>query len=436
MKNRLIILSTFIVFIAGTTMIRTEPEKREFVESVSTFVCPAKKESVTGVIQLGRKGIKSAVIDKKNRSLKKSNSRSLPMGSRARVVAGESAAPLAVTSKSSTWLALSQCNSSAGEFWFAGGTADVSSLGYFEFTNENLGKAIIDIGLWSEDGSEPTRTLTIPPRTTKNYSLTTFTPGKKLTTFHIVSRSGLVSATLFDERRKGLTAFGGDYISPNSAPSKSVMMVGIPGPKFMKKSTISSQKLRLFVPGDIDSVIQVNYITPSGVFAPVGLDSLRVPAQKVVEVDLSNLPNDRLFSLQVTGSEPIIASTLTRGTFNKKRDLIWSSSTEAVSQEFIALPERSSYLSIVSKSPAASFTVIKNGGKKSKVRVRIDSMAVWKVPATARAIQFDSSVDPMYLALTIGGSSGVSATTLAPAQVKEITELPVVDSSLYIPAAR
>ena len=435
MKNRLIVLITFLALIFGTTLISSEPEKREFVESVSTFVCPAKKESVTGVIQLGRKGVKNAVIDKKNRALKKSKARSISMGSRARVVAGDAATPLAVTSKSATWLALSQCNSSAGEFWFVGGTADVSSLGYFEFTNENLGKAIIDVELWSEDGSESTRTLTIPPRTTKNYSLTTFIPGKKLTAFHIVSRSGLVSATLFDERRKGLTTYGGDYVSPNGAPSKSVVMVGIPGPKFVKSSKISSQKLRLFVPGDIDSVIQVNYITPSGIFAPVGLDSLRVPAQKVVEVNLSNLPKDRFFSLQILASEPLVASTLTRGTFDKKREIIWSSSTEAVSGESIVLPELPGYLSIVSNAQEASFTVTKNNGKKSKVKVRIDSMAVWKVPASARAIQLDSSNEAMYLALAISGSSGVSATTLAPAQAKEVTELPVVDSSLYIPTA-
>jgi hypothetical protein len=432
----LIILVTFIALIGGTTKISTDPQEREFIESVSTFVCPAKKDNASGAVQLGRTGVKSALVDKQNRVLRKSKERSLTMGSRARVLAGDSATPLVVASKNSTWLALSQCNSSAGEFWFLGGTADVSSLGYFEFTNENFGKAIIDVELWSEDGSEPTRTLSIPPRTTKNYSLTTFTPGKKLTAFHIVSRSGMVSATLFDERRKGLTTLGGDYVSPNGAPSKSVFMVGIPGSKFVKKAKISSQKLRLFVPGDLDSVIRVNYITPAGIFAPIGLDSLRVPAQKVVEVALSNLPKDQLFSLQVLASEPILASTLTRGIFEKRSEFIWSSSTEAVSKGSIALPERAAFLSMISKSQKATFTVIEKGGKKSKVTINIDSMAVWKVPASARAIQFDARNDAMYLSLTMRSPSGVSATTLAPAQVTEIAELPIVDFGLYIPDAR
>lgn len=284
------------------------------------------------------------------------------------MIEGDAATPMLVASKSATWLALSQCTSSAGDFWFVGGTSDVSSLGYFQFTNENLGKAIIDIELWSEDGSESTRTLTIPARSTKNYSLTTFMPGKKLTAFNVISRSGLVSASLLDERRRGLTTYGADFVSPSAAPSKDVMMVGIPGPKLAKKSKINSQRIRLFVPGETDAVIQVTYLSPSGVFAPVGLDSIRVPAQRVVEVDLPKLPKDRLFSLRVRATEPIIASTLTRATFDKRRELIWSTSAQLNQNERIALPERSGLLAIVSKEPKVSFTVIKAGGRSRPLR--------------------------------------------------------------------
>jgi len=102
------------------------------------------------------------------------------------------------------------------------------------------------------------------------------------------------------------------------------MVAGIPGPKLVKGSDITSQKIRLFVPGEADAIIQVNYISPSGVFAPVGLDNLRIPAQKVVEVPLTNLPNDRLFSIQVRSSEPVIGSALTRGIFSKVRELSWT----------------------------------------------------------------------------------------------------------------
>lgn len=419
-----------------TTTISNSPISREYVESVSTFICPAKSDKSSGSIQFGGKGTKSTVIDKKNRTFKKSPQRAVALTSKARAVDGDSATPIVVTSKSATWLALEQCKSSAGEFWFIGGTADVSSLGYFQFTNENLGKAILEVELWSEDGSESSRTLTIPARSTKNYSLTTFTPGKKLTAFHLISRSGLVSATLFDERRKGLTTYGGDYVTSNPAPSKQVMMIGIPGTKFAKNSKLSAQKLRLFVPGESDAVIQVNYISPSGVFAPVGLDSIRVPAQRVVEVDLANLPKDRLYSLEVRSSEPLIASTLTRGSFDKQRELLWSSPAEATRGEPIALPEQSGFLSIVTAAKEVNFTVVKIGGSRSAQKISVDSMAVWKVPDTARTIEFTTTTDPIYLAFTMRSPSGVSTTTLAPAQAKELTALPIVDSDLYIPTAK
>lgn len=436
MRIRILTLLIFSLLMFGTTTISNPVAKREFVESVATFVCPAKNGDVSGSIQLGKNGVLAAPIEKKNQKLKKSKNRAIALTKKARVVAGESPTPLLLSAKSSTWLALSQCTSSAGEFWFIGGTADVTSLGYFQFTNENFGKAIIDVELWSEDGNESTRTLTIPPRSTKNYSLTTFMPGKKLTAFHLLSRSGLVSVALFDERRKGLTTYGGDYIAPNSTPSKKALIAGIPGAKFVKKSKITSQRIRLFVPGETDAIIQVNYISPTGVFAPVGLDSLRVPAQKVVEVDLSDLPKDRLFALQVLASEPVIASVLTRGQFNNQRELIWNSSVEATRGERMALAERSGYLSIVSSAPKVSFTVVKDRGKRSTVTLPVDAMAIWKVSDTVREIQFQANAEPTYLALAIKSGSGIAATSLAPAQSKELTALPVLDSTLYIPRAR
>jgi hypothetical protein len=436
MRIRIAILLAFALLMVGAASITSTPPSRELVESVATFVCPAKNGDSSGVIYLGNKGGKSALVDKKNRQLKGGNERSLQISDRSRVVAGDSATPILLASKSSEWIGLTQCTASSGEFWFVGGAADVSSLGYFQFTNENLGKAIIDIEMWSEDGSESTRTLTIPPRSTKNYSLTTFLPGKKRTAFHLVSRSGLVSATLFDQRRQGLTLFGGDFVSASTAPSTEVIMVGIPGPKFVKQSKLSSQKIRLFVPGETDAIVQVTYISPSGVFAPIGLDSIRVPAQKVVEVDLSGLPTERLFSLRLKATEPLIGSTITRGTFANQRELLWSNSTQPTQGEQIVLPERTGYLSILSEAPKVRFTAIGAGGKRSNITLDVDSMAIWKVPNTVRAIQLSTGAKPIYLAFTMQSVSGVATTSLASAQSKERTALPVVDSSLYIPLLR
>lgn len=435
MRIRLYILATFIGLIAATTAIPNKPENREFVESVSTFVCPAKSgnSNTNGVIHVGAKAVKSALIDKKNRPLKKGKDRSLSISTKARVIEGESATPILLASKPSRWLALTQCTSSSGEFWFVGGTSDVSSLGYFQFTNENLGKAIIDIELWSEDGSEGSRTLTIPARSTKNYSLTTFMPGNNLTAFNVISRSGLVNTNLLDERRRGLTPYGADFVPVSAAPDKNVIMVGVPGPKFAKKSKITSQKIRIFVPGETDAIIQVNYLSKSGIFAPVGLDAIRVPAQRVVEVELPKLPNDQLFSLQLRATEPIIASTFTRGTFDKRRELIWSGSAQQNQDSKIALPERSGYLSIVSSEPKVSFVVVKSGGKRSTVTMTTDPMGLWKVPDTAREIQFSAGAPPKLLAITIESTSGVASAPLAPAQSKEVTTLPVIDSTLLIP---
>ncbi len=435
MRKPIYVLAAFTALVILATAVESEQAPREYVESVSTFVCPAEYRDTNGAVHFADTLAKSAIIDGKNRTMKKGKSRTVVLGKKARVVSGDTATPIVVTSKNGSWLSLSQCSPSAGEFWFVGGTSDVSSLGYFQFINENLGKAIIDVELWSEDGSESTRTLTIPARSTKSYPLTTFMPGKKATVFHIVARSGLISAVLFDERRKGLKTYGGEFVGPAISPSQKFVIPGIPGVKIGKKSKITSQKLRLFVPGESDAIIQVTYISPSGVFAPIGLDSLRIPAQKVVEVDLAGLPKSRLFSIGVRASEPIVGSVLTRGTFDNRSELAWSTSTNVSTGERIALPEKSGWLSIITDAPKVSFTVVGVRGKKSTVTLKVDSMAVWKVPESARAIQFAAGSAKLSLAFAIRNTSGLATTSLAPALAKELTALPIVDSRLFIPTA-
>lgn len=439
MIKRALILSLFFGVVLGATSIESGQSDRGYVESVSSFICPGKNGDVSGKIAFGRRGVQTGLIDKKNRPLKKSKERALAIQSAARSVSGNAPTPIVLASQGRTWLGVTQCGSAAGEFWFVGGTADVSSMGFFQFTNENLGKAIIDIELWSEDGSESTRTLTIPPRSTKNYSLTTFMPGKKKTVFHIISRSGLVSATLFDERRKGLKSYGGDFVTPATFPAKNVRIAGIPTAKVGKKSKISSQKLRVFVPGESDAIIQVNYISPSGVFSPIGLDSLRIPAQKVVEVDLGNIPKNRLFAIDLRSSEPLVAGVLTRGKFSDVQELSWSSSGLSIGgksgekDEVLALPELSGYLAIVSDSSSVSFTVVGQSGKRNKVRIPLDAMANWKIPETAREIIIAAGSPAMYLSVAFQSPAGLATTPLTLALSKELTALPIFDSRLYIP---
>ena len=437
MKTRLLILFIFIGLIASANALEGDQETREYVESVSTFICPAKNGAITGEIHLANKHVKSALVDRKNRALKKGKNRVVPLAEKARVVSGNAPTPLVVSTKSETWLGLTQCSASAGEFWFVGGASDVTSLGYFQFINENLGKAIIDVELWSEDGSESSRTLTIPARSTKNYSLTTFMPGKKLTVFHIVSRSGLIKAVLFDERRKGLKTFGGDYVAPSVSPSKSIIIPGVPGATLVKKSKLTSQKLRLFVPGESDAIIQVTYISPSGVFAPVGLDSLRIPSQKVVEVDLGSLPKSRLFSIKVNSSEAAVAAVLTRGNFGKSgavTELAWASSADQSSEENISLPEQAGWLSIVSDAPKVTLIATGDGGKKRTKTINVDSMAIWKVTKSIRQLRISAGGAQMHLGFTSGNNSGVAVTSIAPALASALTTLPVVDSRLFIPS--
>ena len=71
MRMRILILASFLAVVVGAGALQGGEVPRTYVENVSTFICPAKNRDMSGSIHLADKSAKSAVIDGKNRTLKK-----------------------------------------------------------------------------------------------------------------------------------------------------------------------------------------------------------------------------------------------------------------------------------------------------------------------------------------------------------------------------
>jgi hypothetical protein len=71
MKMRILILASFLAVVVGAGALQGGEVPRTYVENVSTFICPAKNRDMSGSIHFADKSAKSAVIDGKNRTLKK-----------------------------------------------------------------------------------------------------------------------------------------------------------------------------------------------------------------------------------------------------------------------------------------------------------------------------------------------------------------------------
>ena len=149
-------------------------------------------------------------------------------------------------------LGMSVCNAGLTDQWFVGGSAGITSKGGIDLVNSGLSDSVVDLFAYTAKVALPVSTITIKANSDKFVPLDALAPGSDQVVVHAVTRSGQVSASLVDIRRKGLSSLGLDFVSPVSTPSTSLVI-----PALTNGSTASPIKetVRLLVPGGVDATI-------------------------------------------------------------------------------------------------------------------------------------------------------------------------------------
>jgi len=412
-------------------ILSAKPEIRKYSENISPTICPAEPSGVNSTVYLSAKKRGVATIKKGERKFKAQKNSSISLGSKAKEVEGIGASPLLVAVKPQSWIALTQCTPAISEKWFLGGISTISSIGYFQFVNPNQSKAVIDLEIWSEDGKESNQSLVISAQSTRTVQLNSLITNKKSLAFHLTARAGRFSAVLFDERKKGLTKLGGDFVTPNAAPNKNVFVTSVIGKR--KTQKITSQFLRLLAPGEVDTVVKVTYLAKSGIYSPVGLAELRVPAGKVVQLPFSSLPTGNIFSMKIEATEPVIAAVFSsvKGSVS---DFAWSSGSEAINPqniEAITVPAIGMNLNVYTQ--ANSVVVETTSTRKKVARKNLSGIDTWKIPSNVISIRIIPGAKPVYASFSVLDSRGVSVMAIRPVTAIERSALPISDSEVLPP---
>ncbi|CAB4593073.1 MAG: hypothetical protein F2657_01050 [Actinobacteria bacterium] len=423
------IAAIFIVLLSQ--LLSAKPEIRKYSENISPTICPSEPSGVNSVVYLAAKKRGVATIKKGERKFKTLKTTSISIGSYAKEVEGLGASPLVVNVKPQSWIALTQCTPAISEKWVLGGMSTISSIGYFQFVNPNRSKAVIDLEIWSEDGKESNQSLVISAQSTRIVQLNSLITNKKFLAFHLIARAGRFSAVLFDERKKGLAKLGGDFVTPTAAPNKKVFVTSVIGKS--KTQKVNSQFLRLLVPGEADAVVKLTYLAKSGIYSPVGLAELRVPAGKVVQLPFSSLPSGRFFALQIDATEPIIASVFSsvKGSLS---DFAWSSGSEAINAqniEAITVPAIGMNLNVYTED--SSVVVETTSNRKKVSRKNLAGIDTWKIPANVISIRIIPGAKPVYASFSVLDSRGVSVMAIRPVTAIERSALPISDSEVLTP---
>ncbi|CAB4588160.1 MAG: hypothetical protein F2573_02655 [Actinobacteria bacterium] len=332
---------------------------------------------------------------------------------------------------SSGWLASTVCTAGSGDSWFVGGSAGISSAGYIDLINSGLSESTVDLLAYSANGPLPLQSIVIPANTEKKIYLDSLAPGEEKIAVHAITRAGRVTAYFIDIRKKGLRSLGADYVAPADEASKQVVLPG--AINSVRKGVQLDQDIRLLVPGAADATVSGTIYSVDGAFVPIGLDNLRLPHGKVVEIALSKLTVSTPFALVLNSDQPIVAGMVSQTKLGTS-DFAWSGAASE-------LPEGESYsINMGGHLPLLSF--YGNGkisiqidynltsGKSRSVEVQGDRKVSWRPEGAVNRIEIRAKSSGIFGGILFSGNanSGLSYMPLRAGATLQNSVLPQADA--------
>ncbi len=377
------------------------------------------------------KNIEIRNIDQPNAELKKNGSGSYPLNRGAILVAGNPANTNVIMTRSGKWSSAATCTISGPINWFVGGTANVTSQSKLIMINSGLSDALIDLTAYSESGASQSLPVTVKASSEKVVRIDSLSPGSERIVLKVETRSGRITSYLLDERVRGLSNIGGDFVPAMSEVSKELVIAGLA----VKLGSSSSIKhtLRLMSVGEVDASASVEIISPDGVYVPVGIGEISLNAREVTDIDLSSVDfGSKAFALKVSATEEIVASVLSEVKSGSVSDFIWSAPSQSFNTVSFNIYGLEPVISFVGEKVILSIVWRDRQGKSNSELIRGDEIVNWRVPPNARLLTI-SSATPVVAAMSWISGDGVARLGIAPSTNLESATKPIADIAVIQP---
>ena len=424
MKNQRILilaLATAIVLFLSNILNVTVSTSR-FNTTYPASVCPPNTTGLTTAISLTSP--KTLV-----RKTGTSSMQTSPVGIRRFAVAAQSAVveagsvtPIAWQVSTGVWAGAVPCSAPVASQWFVGATADITSKGSLNVVNSGLGRALVEIDVFTENGSTTPRTISLKANTFTSVSLASLAPGSKKIAIHLVPRSGRVNGFVIDERGKGLKALGGDIVNSTGEPTKKIQIPAIPQQTGKKSST--AHTLRLLVPGDVDARITAVIKSTDGTFAPTGIDGRVIAHKKVIEIPLDVTMASGKFALHISSDQPILGSVFSQTLVQGKRDFVWSTSAQDLTEYTLATTGLAPTLVFTGTGIKVNLELTYTNGGMKTIKISAEDIATFVVPDSVRAVSFTEISSGTSGAALISSKSGYGYIPLNAGSVLSKSSIP------------
>jgi len=422
-----IIMVIFASIVGASYSINNKSASTEFSESYPPIACPGSA-SLNGWVSVASTSTPIRKIAKKSTIFLAAKHSSFSIKSDPILINGAGVTSIATQSLAGIWSGTTLCSAAQGEQWFVGGTADVSSKGYLQLVNSGLSEALVDISVWSENGAQVNKTVSVKGDSGANVPLDVIAAGQSRLVVRVMPRSGRVSSFLIDQRSLGLKTLGGDIVNSTGAPSTDLVITGIPHQ--ILKGTGSTHVLRIVTPGLVDANIRVDLISTDGVFVPVGLDSKTISQGMVTDISLSPTISSHIFSLRIQSDQPVQAGVYSVDNASGHKDFTWSSSSPQLVPMTIAVNSLNPILYFTGDAIDVSISTLLTTGKTQRTRLTGSDISGWIAPKNAQTITITKVGPGVFGSGLVRTRDGISSFPLMPGS--HLTRASVPNSDIAV----
>ena len=425
------LLAAFTAVILFSNIVSFNTKNNKYSESYPAVVCAPNQNGQTSAISLAssktlvRKTGTSTLIFKESRTRRFSGT------SQATVIDSQAITPLSWQVRTGVWAGGLTCISPITSEWFVGGSADLTSKGTLTLVNSGLGKALVGVTVYNENGEQAQQLFAVRANSFKSMQLGSLAPGSKALAIHVTPETGRINAFVTDERGRGLQALGGDTVNSASEAAKVIVIPAIPHQSGNRGS--APHILRILIPGEVGSQINVEIKSTDGTFSPAGIDGRLIPAGKVIEIPLDVVMPNGKFALLISAERPLIASVFTKLISSGKSDFLWSTSAPVLQPSSYAVTGLAPLLVFTGEKFAIDIDLTPMQGKKRSIRVTGDQIATYQVSDRISSFTVTKISDGVYGAALISSKSGFGYAPLVAGSVLTRTSIPRSNIRVLIP---
>ena len=312
-------------------------------------------------------------------------------------------------------LASVSCPATSPDQWFSAVGAGAGHDSTLELVNPDAGPAVADVTVYGASGVIDVphlRGVRVPGHESVRLDLGQVVPRRSELALHVLTSRGRLAASVLDTADElGSGSSSSDWLPAQPEPATSNVLLGAVAGK-------GTRELALANPGENEARVTVKVISPKSVFAPEGLDEIRLAPGTAKRIDLSeqlaSAIDQGAFGLQVDSTVPVTATmrSIVDGDLSHA-----TSGTPVTSGSTVVVPEGDKQVLLAQADGVGAVKIVARSadGKKlltKRTEVRPGAGVVVKLPPKAALVSVVPSKVSVVGAVQVTGPGGAAVVPL------------------------